>query len=924
MSRMPTGAPDKVLVRLWTDPLRMDAHAEWCDAGQTIADIWAGLPPEHGALKHLIVCEVNGVAVAPEWWGLVRPKPAAPGFPIVVTFHIPLLGGRGGGGRTRKILASVAAIALITASLYVGGPLAAGATGAKLFALKAASFALAAAGSFAANMALQGLGKPQEQTGGEQKQLGFAGANNEFAPGTGLQRVLGTHKVFPKMVCPPFTVVDGDDQWAYAVYALAGHHLFTDIRIGEALVSGAEDVVTETRPGTAADAHLTLVTDTRIEEQLGMSLSEWKIDDAFDGDNEALIDADADEPIWHSFAAKRDVDAVRLEYLFGNGLGHRSTAGSENAAGVMFRHRMRRVGTATWINLPDMYAVHQREGKGLRLSFEIRWVASIPGTAGNGWVGNGDAGETNDSAKGWADLDPKLTGSSSLATASGDGYTQWEYDGQRVILYLVTGTYPKGKYEFEVKRSWPMLDITYNRATGVYTWNGGTTSDFFTPVLSGGEDHAPDNPNRFNDDAILVSVQSIWNEYPIADDGTYPALLAIGVKNRQLDRVSCVARGMIEGWDGSAWVGPGATSNPAAWYRHVLREAKHNARPVPDALISNAGLVDWHTWCTANGKRVDAVVEEASVEEVLKLIALCGWASPIFAPLHTVTIDRVRPDGPTGMITQRNAAGFSFTKPFPERPHALRVTFQDAAQNYETREIGVFAEGYNTDGSGGLLEATRYEAVTYPGLTSEALNEARAEHDLRWMKYRSRIVTFTQDMEHLEHTKGSLVLVETDILGQEGGRGRVEEVIGAEAGEMVDVADLRAVHDLRSLPGGERLVSSIRIDERPLWGLAEVDLLSMPDLRAVSDLRLVGAQKGVSIRLRDGTIETHSVASYEPDGTIVFTTPFTAAIHEGDLVAMGPLTKTAREMLIWEVAPGRDLTAELAALDYAEAAMYPA
>lgn len=45
-------------------------------------------------------------------------------------------------------------------------------------------------------------------------------------------------------------------------------------------------------------------------------------------------------------------------------------------------------------------------------------------------------------------------------------------------------------------------------------------------------------------------------------------------------------------------------------------------------------------------------------------------------------------------------------------------------------------------------------------------------------------------------------------------------------------------------------------------------------------------------------------------------------IAEGALVVTGVLSRVTREVIIWEIAPGEDLTAEITAVDYAADAIY--
>ena len=61
-------------------------------------------------------------------------------------------------------------------------------------------------------MALQGLTSPEPTAssgGAAVAQLGFAAAQNNFAPGGHLARVIGEMRVAPDLIYPPITDVEG-------------------------------------------------------------------------------------------------------------------------------------------------------------------------------------------------------------------------------------------------------------------------------------------------------------------------------------------------------------------------------------------------------------------------------------------------------------------------------------------------------------------------------------------------------------------------------------------------------------------------------------------------------------------------------------------------------------------------------------------
>src|SRR5690606_26795104 len=148
------------------------------------------------------------------------------------------------------------------------------------------------------------------------------------------------------------------------------------------------------------------------------------------------------------------------------------------------------------------------------------------------------------------------------------------------------------------------------------------------------------------------------------------------------------------------------------------------------------------------------------------------------------------------------------------------------AEDHQIREVIVYAEGYNSDGSGDLTEATEFETISYEGIPTEALALARAAFDMRSARHRSRIVRCEQDVEWLEIRPGDLRLIETDIIGKIGGRGRVKQIV-VESGD----------------------VTAIVFDELRDFALA--DSLS--------------ADRGVAFRLLDGSVMVHAVTTDDDD-----------------------------------------------------------
>jgi hypothetical protein len=863
--------------------------------GVSLAEIAASVKLSHEALRSRLSCEVDGQTVPREWWPYVRPKPEHAGQAIMVSFTFRFAGGGEGGGGGRKIISAVAAIALIAVSAgalapVLGPSFAAGTLGAQL-----------AGGAIAigASLLLQGLQPKPPKAPGASETIGFASAQNNFEPGAPLHRVMGPRRYAPQHVMTPFTTREGKDQYVHALMALAGRHIISDPRNDGVDLADAQDIEYELREGTDADAALTLITDTRHESQPGIQMSEWKTDPD-DADSgfvvlEPGLTLPQARPLFHRVETKQEPDAFRIDYLCSNGLYEVGNV----AAGFALRHRFRRktaAGWTAWMNIPELVVRALESSSPIPLTIRFEWVDAYPAEEGNAWPPTAKA---YSKVKGWAKPYISSAWSSPLFGTSGTGFVGFEWVSEtEITFYLLTASFPKGRYQFEAMRSWPFKWSNFNTTTNQVSGN----EDLFGPVESAGSFGVPENPARFHDDLVLTTIQNRWDVPPVnVGEGNPKALIAVRAKNRQLGTVTVHAGAVVQVWDGSDWVDTDeASDNPAALYRDVMR-APHNARAPADAQRDDASLADWYEWCESHNKRCALIADGRSVPEMLSAIALTGFAAPAFEAKHGVVVDRLRLDGPVGIVSQRNAYGFAFEKLFPDTPHALRVTYQDEDEDYEANEVVVYAPGYDAAGSSGSLEATLFEAVTYEGIVTEAQAVARGERDIAWMVYRNRIVTCRQDVEQLEHRQGALLMVETDIIGQEGGRGRVKEIL---------------------LDGGGD-IEGLVLDEQRDFTAAD----------AIS-----GGQRGAAIRLRaPEPLTVLHVAEVTSDDTsldtIMFAAPFPMPqkdlgaglvdlIVPGSLVVTGTLGQEARPMILQRKDPGPDLTADLTLVDYASLGVY--
>lgn len=937
--------PGAVHARAWTSPIvgaPVDFEVRY---GATIAEMVAAVPlddADEWKREHFEV-RIAGHLIPRENWHRVRPKIYAAGRPVTVQIGLPVRGKSG-----RKILMILASILLIALTAGIGQfgipalGIAAGSVGAKI---------LAAGVALAGNFLLQGLQKAPDPAKPEgSNQLGQSSIGNQFAPGSSLQRVIGRTLIDPKHIVPPWTTItDGVkmengayrySQYSHAILVLAGN-----TQIGQILIDGVDatdmlDVTTEVILHRKGGPKLANVKWTPKEERVGIEMSGWATNpDEDPGENQTLAGTVAESrPIEHLIETGESPDRVRVEFFASRGWAYTDDNDSYSL-GATIRPRIQRwTGSAwgSWTQLPELLIRAKELRSPLRLHLEIVWVDALPASAGNAWP---PTNRPFSKVSGWARPFTHAAWTSPLLTPVGtDRWAQWEWESDQVIrLYLLRSAYPQGRWRIGFTRSWPFVFDGFDEATNKVDNAAlvAPVSDFFSPpaINDGGNiltDRLRWSPRLSADALTITTILNWWSFYPVRFTDDVVTLIYVRLRDRAASRISVVATTICDSWNGTTWVANQPTDNPADLYRHVL-QGPHNAKARSASQVDLPALQDWATWCTAQGHKVGFVADAMTVAEVLSEIALAGFAAPSRGMVESVVPDRARSGGPVGVISGRNSRDQATQFALPNLPHALRVTFADAANDWKVREIAVYFPGYGPTTSATTKAATRFEAVTYRGISSETKARARAQLDINWMLYRTRVRTAELPVERLEYRRGDRVLLHMDMLGTAGGSGRAARIVAICYGTTGKVEAV--VVDDEVLYGIEAAPSALTLDQIGDLGLIE-------DLGAVgSHLTPVPRPIGCVIRRHDGVVETRrtklqipaSASSYPAKQVVAFETPFTMPVSSGEdrivegcLVVTGEINTITRDVLVWNIRPSGDLNAEVEMVDYAADKFYAA
>lgn len=393
---------------------------------------------------------------------------------------------------------------------------------------------------------------------------------------------------------------------------------------------------------------------------------------------------------------------------------------------------------------------------------------------------------------------------------------------------------PKGQYDVEVRRV--TTDSTSSQVMDTVYWTALKTVTTGSPVRMGG--------------LCLTALR----------------MRATDQLNGAVDQLSGEVAPKILDWNGTAWV-KRATLNPASIYRYIL-QGPANARPKSDSEISLETLQEWHEYCTSKGLEYGGVIDySTSVDAVLREVTASGRASPtLLDGRESVVIDRVQ-TLPVQHVTPRNSWGYEYEKGFPDIPHAFIVEFTNRDKDYIRDERFVYDDGYDES------NATDFERLELPGITSSSLAWKHAREHIATLRLRPDTHTFHMDVENLVATRGDLIYFSHDIPLVGLGWGRIKQVIDDGSGNAIAVI----------------------VDEE----------LTM----------VAGPSYSIRYRKKDGSSIVKVVNTEIGDSItyLAFNTPFplAGAPEPGDLFMFGETGKEKLELIIKEIIPGADFTAQL-------------
>lgn len=898
---------DGVAIAWKEAPFAQAVHCEIRREGSTIAEIVESIPSLPRRFSRDGVVMVGDEEVPRHMWRFVRPK-VQTGVTIDVSLHLAPMG-----GKNKSTLALIGTIAIMALALFVSGgsagllgpAFAAGTWGAKIAAL---------AVTIGGTLLMRALTPPPSTPVLENSDRTFAPAGvqgNALKPGASVPRVVGTRKVYPPFATQPLVEIVGNKEIIEAVYVLAGPHSLTDIKLGEVLASSLTDVTIQSSAGaygsTPATA-LTLVNRQGFTEDTNLELSAHLVQT----DTPQLLTDQStptnSTPKWHRLTSGRSCNSFWIVVAFPEAIVTESDANTKR--NVPIRIRMRAVGTSTWTYLPEIHFSNRYPTpfkKTIKLNFSAAPGSPVCATTNEApiyafkYVPAANAGNAPYASAYFADSYFNAASGGDVLATSTVGSTNVRnvdlYD-DRVEIWLNPSTFSATQYEYEIMRGVAYKDSAFNISNYQHndSESGGYTNkilDFFGWIISGGQYYSPvDSGRKVHSRCVVERVSSVWNTAPIGSGADNCAQIQVKITGRQLGPLSVLASGYVPDWNGSAWANWTTTSNPAPHLRDVFAGTL-NKTPLPASLVDDANLVTFRTRCASKSYTVNAVIEGKSARVAADLIAACGYARVRQAETFGVVMDYDRSaESPVQIFTPRNSRGFKYDKPFVDFPSGFRVIFNNSSKDYREDELLVL----DPSGDGG----SRFEEMRYDGFVASADAQARALFDLKQLRVRSSIYTFTSDAQAIRCTRGDLIGIQHDVLQTQAGFSYITGLIE---------------------DGGTGQILGVTVDGTVPTGGDAAGFFTGPDgfLSTISDGSFFSAARyGIAMQRSTGVRDTREInqsATDEPS-SIYFTTPLAGpattlangeriydGLTRGVMIATGPLGSEFRRMIVTAILP---------------------
>lgn len=258
---------------------------------------------------------------------------------------------------------------------------------------------------------------------------------------------------------------------------------------------------------------------------------------------------------------------------------------------------------------------------------------------------------------------------------------------------------------------------------------------------------------------------------------------ATGQLNGSIQNLSAICTSVLDTWDGTTWTKM-PTNNPA-WVFTDIMTGEVAKKPIDKTRLHLPSLLEWSEYCdevptsgalyTYVEKRYTSnfILDfETTIQSLLAQVSGSAQASlNMVDGKYGVLLD-VNRLNPVQVFTPRNSNGFSSSKVFTSRPHALKVSYIDPNSAWSSNEVVVYDDTYTA------LNATDFEEIQTFACTQVEQAWRFGRYFLAQNKLRQETMTLKVDFENLVCTRGDYVVIVQDAMMVGGNAARVKTVSG--------------------------------------------------------------------------------------------------------------------------------------------------
>lgn len=262
-----------------------------------------------------------------------------------------------------------------------------------------------------------------------------------------------------------------------------------------------------------------------------------------------------------------------------------------------------------------------------------------------------------------------------------------------------------------------------------------------------------------------------------------PTVIALKIKatgqlSGQLDNFFCKATMCVPVNKNADWRNWTAltlepSTNPADAYKWLL-QGPANYSPIPNSKIDNDKLNAWRQTCIDEDWNIAALIDyESTLLAELRNVAYLGRAEFSFNEGKYGVVQKTERTIPVQMFTPKNSVNFQSTRNYPQVVDGIKFEFDSAEIDYEKDE-GTFLDPAKEADPSQLRG--RYNRQTVWGVD----NFEQAYRLTRFQYYEEalqrEVYTLQTDIEGLRCSRGDLVYVQNDVIRVGLGSGRIKAI----------------------------------------------------------------------------------------------------------------------------------------------------